>query len=206
MPPSLLRALVALLLLVSPAVLARHEPELMAPATDRAPKPAADTALVVFLRPRFFGGEGGWATVFDAPDTDTTFLGAVEYRHKLAVQLAPGRHRLMVIGESADFLDAELEAGKTYYVAVKVHPGWRDARFTLVPVHNDPAAKYCVQCAGFREWNSTTTFQEMSPAAQSWYAQNQARIEALKAEYLPKWNAKPPEDRAERLLEARDGL
>jgi hypothetical protein len=206
--PRVLAALLLCLLGFSSQSFARTR--LMGPAADQSPGPEAGKALVVFMRPRFFGGSGDKGppvTVYDAPDGATTFLGAIEYKHKLAVQMAPGAHRLMVAGaESVDFLDATLDAGKTYYVALKARPGTWTLRFTPIPVHTDPAAKYSVQGTTFREWNQGAMFLEKTPAADAWYADIQDEIAAMKAKWLPAWLAKPGDDPATRRLEAGDGV
>ena len=203
MTRTLIRTLLIVLLAASPQAFARSN--LMSPAADQAPKPQEGKALVVFLRPSAYGG-GVSSTVYEAPDDGTTFLGAVESGDKLGVQMEPGDHRLMVIGENADFLDARLEAGKTYYVLVKVRMGAWKARFSLTPIHNDAAAQVNLQGADFKEWNGKTSFVEKSPEADKWFEANQASVEKKKAKYLEKWNRMLPVDRAVLVLHPQDGV
>lgn len=191
------------LLLVSPLAFAKSK--LMEPAADQAPKPEAGKALVVFMRPSFFGGAIS-SSLYDAPDGATRFLGVLKYKDKLAVQMEPGEHRLMVVSENADFLDATLEAGKTYYVLVKARPGAWKARFSLIPVHNRADAEYNLQSVAFKEWSDATSFVSTTPEAESWYQENQASIEEKKADYLRKWEKMLPEDRAVLVLHAEDGV
>jgi hypothetical protein len=199
----LLRCALLLLVLCSPTAFAK--PKQMAPAADQDPKPAEGKALVVFMRPSFFGGAVA-STIYDAPDGATTFLGVLRYKEKVAVQMEPGVHRLMVIAENADFLDATLEAGKTYYVLVRARPGAWKARFSLIPVHNKAEAEYSVQMAEFKEWSEVTQFVEKTSVADEWYTENQADVEEKKADYLVKWNKMLPADRAELVLHAEDGV
>lgn len=196
-------ALVLLLLAVSPAIFAKSK--LMEPAADQNPKPESGKALVVFLRPSFFGAAIA-SSVYDAPDAGTTFLGVVNYKDKLAVSMAPGDHRLMVIAENADFLDVKLDAGKIYYVLVKARPGVWKARFSLIPVHNRADAEYSVQSADFKKWDAATRFVSVTPAAEAWYQDKKASIEQKKVEYLQKWNVMLPQDRAVLVLNPEDGV
>lgn len=199
----LLRSALLLLVLAAPTAFAK--PKLMAPAADQAPTPAEGKALVVFMRPSFFGGAIA-STVYDAPDTGDTFLGVLKYKDKLAVQMDPGVHRLMVIAENADFLDATFEAGKTYYVLVKARPGAWKARFSLIPIHNKADAEYSLQMPEFKQWSEVTSFVEKTPAADEWYAEHKASVDEKKADYLVKWNKMAPEDRAVLVLNAEDGV
>ena len=161
--------------------------------------------MVVFLRSSFVGGAIA-STVYDAPDGDDTFLGSVAHKEKLAYQAAPGHHRFMVIAENADFVDADLEAGKTYYVLIKPRMGVWKARFSLIPIHAQAGAEYNLQSPDFREWDSSTHFVEKAAAADAWYADHKASIDDKKADYLKKWNVMAPQDRAVLVLHADDGV
>jgi hypothetical protein len=199
----LLRFALLLLVLCSPAAFAKSK--LMAPASDQEPKPAEGRALVVFMRPSFYGGAIS-SSIYDAPDGGTTFLGVLKHKDKIAVQMEPGVHRLMVIAENADFLDVTLEAGKTYYVLVKARPGVWKARFSLIPVHNRADAEYSLQMPDFAEWNQATSFVEKTSEADAWYEENKVSVEEKKSGYLVKWNKMLPEERAELVLHPEDGV
>jgi len=196
---------IALLILLLAPSMAFAKSKLMEPAPDQSPKPEPGKALVVFLRPSFFGG-GISSSIYDAPDGDTTFLGVLKYKDKVAVQMEPGVHRLMVVSENADFLDATLEADKTYYVLVKARPGGWKARFSLIPIHNRADAEYSLQSADFKEWNEATSFVVKTDKAEDWYQNNKASVEQKKADYLVKWEKMLPVDRAVLVLHPEDGV
>ena len=197
------RIAAVLLLLASPAAFAKSD--LMTDAADQAPKPQDGKAMVVFLRPSFVGGAIA-STVYDAPDGEDTFLGSVAHKEKLAYQAEPGAHRFMVIAENADFMDATLEAGKTYYVLVSPRMGVWKARFSLLPVHNDPAAEESVQSAEFKKWMAKSSFVEATESNLAWYEKSKGSVEEKKADYLKKWNVMLPADKAELTLKAEDGV
>jgi hypothetical protein len=177
----------------------------MAPADEQNPQPAEGKALVVFLRASGYGAAIA-SSVYVAPDDSTTFLGVLKYKDKLAVQMEPGQHRFMVIAENADFLDATLDAGKTYYVLISPRMGVWKARFSLFPIHASSDDEYNVQSKDFKEWIERCAWIQMAPAAEAWYAGNKANIEEKKADYLKKWNVMAPADRAELVLKAEDGV
>lgn len=195
--------LMAFLLLVAPTTFAKKTQ--MLPAADQHPQPEEGKALVVFFRASGYGAAIA-SSVYDAPDTGTTFHGIVRYKEKVAVQMAPGQHRFMVIAENADFVDADLVAGKTYYVLISPRMGMWKARFSLFPIHDTSDDEYNVQSADFKEWMDKTHFVEIGPEATAWYESNRDSIERKKADYLQKWNRMLPKDRAELVLHPQDGI
>lgn len=201
----LMRRLLALLLLCTSLTVQAAKAPLVEPAADQAPRPAEGKALVVFMRPSFYGGLIA-STVYDTTDTDTTFIGSVGYKQKMAYQADPGFHRFMVIAENADFVDATLEAGKTYYVLVRARPGAWKARFSLIPLPADPAAEFSIAKPDFAEWQAATSYVQTTAAGTAWYEAHRAEIEAKKADYLEKWNRMLPADKAELTIRAEDGV
>jgi len=100
----------------------------------------------------------------------------------------------MVIGRHASFLDAELEAGKTYDVAVLDGPDVEEP-FVLRPVTPGdarPAIQYCY---------ASCTWVENTEKSEGWARKQWTSIQRKKAHDLPKW-----ESRANRpMLKAADG-
>lgn len=177
----------------------------MVRADQQSPVPEEGKAMVVFMRPSSYGGLIA-ASVYVAPDSETTFLGVIRPKQKVAVQMDPGTHRFMVIAENADFMDATLEAGKTYYVLISPRMGMWKARFSLFPLHKTGTDEYNLQSADFKEWVSKCEYVRIAPAGQKWYDENKANIDEKKADYLVKWNKMAAKDRAELVLHAEDGV
>jgi hypothetical protein len=111
-----------------------------------------------------------------------------------------------VVGENADFLNATLDAGKTYYVLVSPRMGMWKARFSLLPIHNDASAKYSLKSDDFAEWQAGTHFVDKSPAAATWYRDNAASVHAKRADYTQRWSTSSPEQQAELTLLPGDGI
>lgn len=148
-------------------------------------QPAAGKALVVFMRPSGMG----WAvqsTVFDVSGGAPQMVGVVSAKTKLAYDVAPGEHHFMVVGEAADFMRADLAAGKTYYALVTPRMGVWKARFSLQPV-----AKMELAGAQFRGWYDDCRWVENTPASGQWFADNRDGILEKQSKYWAEWQAKP---------------
>ena len=178
---------------------------LMTKAGAGEPRPEPGKALVVFLRASSLGG-AIQSSVYDTGDKADKFIGIVSTKTKIAYQAEPGDHLFMVVAENADFMVAHLDAGKTYYALVSPRMGMWKARFSLLPIHNRADAKYSMQSADFREWMAKTDWVTVSPAAEQWYRDHAADIQAKKADYMRRWNTADAQQRAELTLPADDGI
>jgi hypothetical protein len=160
--------------------------DLMAPAagTAAALQPDPERALVVFLRPSRKGG-----TVQAAVYDDDTLVGISSTDTAIAYQATPGPHRFMVVSEAADFLGADLVAGRTYYARVAARMGaWR-ARFSLLPI--DPQA----EARDLREWLRDARLVTATEDARRWDAENRESILEKRAAFLRRWEEKPASER-----------
>lgn len=166
-------------------------------ALDRAPalvtSPAADKATLVFFSPFSDVGGAMRSSVFDISDGRMDLIGIVAAGRKVAYGSNTGRRRFMVIGESADFMEADLLPGKTYHARIVTRLGAWKARFSLVPVvSSDPKLE--------GELNACK-WVENSPASYAWAQDNMPSIRAKLAKYLPEWERKA----AKPFLAASDG-
>ena len=94
----------------------------------------------------------------------------------------------MAISEGADFMTANLEAGKLYYVAVVVQSGVLKDHFALQPVHAAEHEQLGVQL-GEAAWVETT------PDSAAWARDNAEEIEAKRFKYYGIWRRKPSFER-----------
>lgn len=199
------RALHGVLMLLVLAVLAGCHSSKMVKSSTAVHEPAPGKAMVVFLRSSGLGG-AIQSSVYDTGDQDT-FIGIVSTGYKTAYQAEPGHHRFMVQAENADFLEADVDAGKTYYVLVSPRIGWWKARFSLLPIRNDPSSKqHQVNSAEFREWMEKTSWVDLTPDAEQWYREHAAEVREKKLDYLKKWAEMAPADKAELTLHREDGV
>ena len=176
-----------------------------AEALETAPTPAPGKAMVVFFRASSYGG-GVQASVYDTGEASDRFIGIVSSKTKIAWQAEPGDHLFMVVAENADFMIAHLEAGKTYCALVSPRMGVWKARFSLLPVHNDTAAKYNLHSADFQEWMQSTSWVRNTAESEAWFKEHEGGIREKKVDYLRKWNAADPQQHNELTLAASDGV
>jgi hypothetical protein len=150
------------------------------PASAMPPQPAADKAVVVFMQPSPESGAVALSLFELRPDGDR-FLGILRYKQKVAYVAEPGRARFMGVSQRAAFLDAELEAGKTYYIVVLPQTTGA-AWFSLHPIRG-------AEIGGmqFQQWSMECTLVENTDASRRWARENSNRIQHKKAADLPKW-------------------
>jgi hypothetical protein len=136
-----------------------------------------EKALIYFIRPQQLGFLIQ-AAVYDGEE----FIGFVPFDQKLPYLASPGEHRFMVVSEAADFMDANLITGKTYYVQVLPRMGaWR-ARFSLGPV-----TKAELETEKVKTWIEKAQLIENKPEAFTWAKENNPSVLKKKEEYLKKW-------------------
>jgi hypothetical protein len=167
---------------------------------QEAPAVKSDEAMVVFMRSSFFGAMIA-ASVFDVTDPGPAkFIGVMNNSTKIAYPAKPGDRTFMVVSESADFMKANLIAGKTYYAMVTPRMGAWKARFSFRPVR----AK---ELGGdeFKSWYSDTQFVSTTPAGLAWADRNFADVNAKRTSYWADWASKAADERAEQTLNAEDG-
>ncbi len=153
------------------------------------PQPAPGKAMIVFLRPSGMA-YGVQSSVFVVKDNDPKLVGIVTAKAKVAWQADPGKHLFMVVGESGDFMSAEVEAGKTYFATVDPRMGMWKARFSLKPVGPEEAMspEFVLGLAGSR-------WVEKDQTSEDWASQNAGSIRAKYDEYFPKWMEKAEAER-----------
>ena len=174
-----LSAVLTMLLALSaaPIAFAAIKNPIMRAATEQDPKPAEGKAMVVFLRPSGYGNTTA-ASLYLAPDGALIPLAVMYHHEKYAVQVDPGKHRFMVNGSKVLFLDAELEAGKRYYVTL---------RSEMIPMAASPYARDSAHSQVFAEAMARAQWIERAPKLDEWYAQHRLELEQRKADALRLW-------------------
>ncbi len=160
--------------------------DLMSPAgaDASAVRPEPGKALVVFLRPGRLAG-AVQAVVYDGD----TLVGVSSADTAIAYQTAPGQHLFMVVSEAADFLEATLLPGKSYFVEVVPRSGWWRARFSLHPIGAERSGNQLSQ------WLRSVRLVDLNDAGRLWGRENDPSVVEKRAEYLPRWRAKSEDER-----------
>ena len=144
--------------------------------------PEDGKAMVVFLRPYTFSGSAIQSSVFEVKENNFSLVGILATKNKVAYSLDPGPHLFMVIGESADFMSAELEPNKIYYVLVTPRLGWWKARFSLKPIpYNESNSSKLYEWLDNCEWVGKTDDSDR------WAIHNMNSIKNKYSKYYKKW-------------------
>jgi hypothetical protein len=136
-----------------------------------------DKALVVFLRPAF-RDHAISAAVYE----DDRFVAIVMAHTHINHLTQPGTHRYMVVSEAADFLDADLEGGKIYFINVVPRMGMWRARFSLTAI--TPQSEAWSKLKG---WLVESYQVVPNKDGQEWHRNNYDSVREKKAAYLPQW-------------------
>ncbi len=159
------------------------------PLSQAPAAPEAGRAMIVFMRPSGLGF-AVQSSVFEIRNDEPALVGIVAAKTRVAHQVAPGKYLFMTIGENADFMSAEVAAGKTYYVKVEPRMGMWKARFGLEP--------YRAKDLGTSAF--TTDLDGCKPVAMSaesnaWASTNMMSIREKRTSYHGDWMKKPDAER-----------
>jgi len=175
---------VAMLLLVLSGCASTSNKMRPVPPESVVTAPDSGQSMVVFKRPSSFGF-AVQSSVFEVAGDTPSLVGIVSAKTKVAHQVAPGEHLFMVIGESADFMSADLEPDKTYFALVTPRMGAWKARFSLKPIHAD-----ALDSSEFNEWLNSCEWVEKIPEADNWASANMQSIKSKQTKYYEKWMGK----------------
>jgi len=174
-------------------------------ANQGLPPPPPDKAQVVFLEP--INSIQGLVPVgiYEVNDNSRTLLAITGAHSKVAVSFAPGHHLLMAnhSGMIAHYLDANVEAGKRYYVLVRFIYG---RGFQLRPLRPSGPSDYTVLHKDFPTWISGTRFVENTRDGNDYFEKIKDTVTKSQAEGWNTWLTKTPEERAELTLGPKDAV
>lgn len=141
-------------------------------------QPTSDKALVRFMRPSGFG----MAINFNMLDGEKVIGNSVSMS-QFGYLTEPGKHLFIATAENKVFLEADLEAGKTYYVITRIYPGAWTARVAFVAVNRD--SKYWDKVS---EWETSLKIIEPDTLAlKKWEDDHKTKIKRLASQYEAKW-------------------
>lgn len=159
--------------------------------------PGVDESVIIFMRPQTLGF-AIQSTVFDISTDENMLVGIVSAKKKVAYKTKPGKHLFMVVGENADFMKADLDAGKTYYALVHPRMGVWKARFALGPVSKNVNQKK------LNSWLTTCEYTENTDRSYQWAEQNATSIQNKRVGYMKKWDNRPESSKP--MLKPEDGF
>ena len=139
---------VVALVLSSPALAAEYYTK-HAKSHDVRLEPEEGHAVVYVFRPATVG-----AAIKTWAFADDDLIMVSKARAYSAVQVPAGTHLFWTKSENTSALELEVEAGKTYYLKVKIKMGINKARAKLIEATEEEAQKYFSKC----------TYVEATPA------------------------------------------
>jgi len=141
-------------------------------------QPTTDKALVRFMRPSGFG----FAINFNMLDGESVIGNSVAMS-QFGYLAEPGKHLFIATAENKAFLEADLEAGETYYVITTVYSGVWSARVAFAAVNK-----------GSEYWDKVRELEKSlkivepdSVSLKAWEDGNKEKIKALISQYETKW-------------------
>ena len=178
---------------------------LMKPSANQNITPASKKkAKIEFMRNSFVAG-GINAELFEIAKGKMKFIGSVPMGSKIVYETTPGKKVFMAYGMAADFMIADVRAGKTYYSIVR--PNWGTGGFAPTPVRTDGTTDFNTAIPDFKEWVSGTELLEPIPAdAKAWFKKEQKNILTVYKKYWQIFKTKNPNEKAARTLTPRDGM
>lgn len=141
------------------------------------------SALIEFMRPESYGSRFQ-SSIFNITNDTLEFIGILSAQNRFITKLPAGSYRFAVIGENADFLDAELGSGKRYAARITTHMGFMRMQYKFHAVKNGSLATFNKQCP-------SCIWTKPLPSAQEWANANMPSIRSKIAKYLPKWINNP---------------
>lgn len=165
-----------------------------------APEPvpvSATQATVVFLRPSSFG----YAQKVLLLDQDGRFLGDSWGWATHAVQMPPGHYTFVSWTEGTHALQADLAAGRVYYVHLSLGMGaWR-GRLHLMAMSPDRP-----DWAEIPGWLAESRMTKIKPEGQKYCDEHRDGVKTAIEKGLKTFGEYSPEEKAERTLRPGDGV
>jgi hypothetical protein len=167
--------------------------------------PPADQAQIIFVDPAN-AIQGAIPTfVFELRGTDRTLLGVMGPHSKMVQLVAPGHHVFASNGAStsAHILEADVAAGKRYYVLLRfVYANG----FQLRPIRPTGPSEYAATNKEFGDWVTSTSYVVKTAAGDAFAEKHAAGFAKEQAAGLAEWGKKLPVQRAELTLNASDTI
>lgn len=169
---------------------------------NKIKEPESNKATIVFMRSTFVSSALG-ATLYEVKDEKLSFVGFLPNGTKIAHQTEPGEKVYMAVGYAADFMIANVQAGKTYYVIVR--PNWGTGGFAPTPIRTNGTTDYNTTIPEFKKWLEGTALYEVKPVeANTWFEEHKEAYQKIYKEYWIRFQQKSADEIAQRTLTYAD--
>lgn len=171
-----------------------------APSQELKP-PSAGKAQVVFMRSSIVAAAIS-AELFEVVDGELKFIGVISNGTKVVHETSPGKKVYMAYGMAADFMLADVQAGKTYFSIVR--PNWGTGGFAPTPIRKQ-GGEWNMQTDDFKSWLSNTDLVIPNAEAKAYFEEKKADFQKIYTEYWSRFQGKSANEKAERTLNPEDG-
>ena len=167
------------------------------------PPPPQDEAQIIFLKPS--AGFVTWAGILELEGDRRRLLGVMGVKARLVTTVPPGKHRFMTYDQkgATQFLEAEVEAGKRYFVLVRFLYG---AGNQLRPIRPAGTSDYDMTNPEFAEWLADSSEKPARPEQLRFFRKKDEKVAKAQALGWKHWLRKTDDERAQLTLRAEDGL
>ncbi|MFL0804305.1 MAG: DUF2846 domain-containing protein [Agarilytica sp.] len=162
----------------------------------------ADKAQVIFLRPSGGVMGGLHAVIFDVTDEKQEIVGVAPAKSKFAMNLTPGKHRLLSTnGLQGHIMELNVLAGKRYFVLVRPIYG---NGFQLRPLKPSADDEFGQNNAKFPSWVSETKMAVVADDIHQWHAKFAKNINKVQVRADKVWDEKNDSQRSQLSLSRDD--
>ena len=165
---------------------------------------SSNRSRIVFMRSSNIGSVFN-PSLYDVTQEEPVFIGILPNWGRLVYDTTPGEHTFMVVSEAADFMKANMNAGKTYYSIATPRFGVSVARFSLAPIRNDGTTPGNTDPTRIEDMKTRTKLLSNTDETKEWFKNNVGDIKAKQAKYWRNWQQKSLSELADVTLEPQDG-
>jgi hypothetical protein len=164
------------------------------------PPAPANKAQIVFIKPFKPLGGSHLTPLFENQGPQKELLTLIPSEGKFVKHVSPGRH---VFSTDGHFMQANVEAGKRYYVLVRfiAYNGYQ-----LRPIRRTGPSDYNASIPEFQKWLKDTHLASMTAEGREWYMKNKALFDRSQLYGQEVWQKKTAEQRAELTLNGDDDV
>lgn len=166
--------------------------------------PSKGKAKMVFMRTSFVSGAVG-VEMFEVTNGVLKPIGGLAKGTKIVYETTPGKKIFMAYGRAADFMKANLAAGKTYYSIVR--PNWATGGFAPTPIRNNGTTEYHTRTDSFKSWVSDTDLVVPQGDLNKWFTpEKKKKMQEIYSDYWSRFQNKNAVEVGLRTLNKEDGL
>ncbi|AQS40314.1 hypothetical protein Sps_05245 [Shewanella psychrophila] len=172
--------------------------------------PQADKAQIIFLNPANSISGAFLVGLYDVKGEDKTFYGMLGSKTMMVQNVEPGHHLFMshtTLPSVATFLNADVEAGKRYYVLLRYIYG---NGFQLRPIKTELEGKFnpefSPQNPEFDSWLEKLKLVDQTEQVSVWYKDYKSNVDEAQAEAWTQWQNKDASQKSQLTLGKDDFL